>query len=83
MPLRAIVTGASHGVGRGVSQALGETGASVFLTGRDAAALAQAAAETRALGGVADASACDLRDDRATALSSRAPSARSEASTCS
>ena len=31
----AVVTGASRGVGRGVALQLGETGATVYVTGRD------------------------------------------------
>jgi NAD(P)-dependent dehydrogenase (short-subunit alcohol dehydrogenase family) len=60
---RAIVTGASRGVGRGVAEALGETEAHVALTGRDEAALAASAEATRALGGRALALRCDHRDD--------------------
>ncbi len=62
-PIRALVTGASHGVGRGVAQALGEIGARVVLSGRDEEALAAGAEELRALGGTAFAVRCDLRDD--------------------
>ena len=32
--MRAVVTGASRGVGRGVAEGLGEAGATVYLTGR-------------------------------------------------
>jgi NAD(P)-dependent dehydrogenase (short-subunit alcohol dehydrogenase family) len=60
--LRAIVTGASRGVGRGVAEALGEVGAHVALTGRDEAALAETAASVAALGGRALALRCDHRD---------------------
>ncbi|HEY8121869.1 MAG TPA: SDR family NAD(P)-dependent oxidoreductase [Myxococcota bacterium] len=62
-PLRAIVTGASRGVGRGVAEALGEIGAHVAIAGRDAAALAQTAASVTSLGGRPLALRCDLRDD--------------------
>ena len=60
--LRAIVTGASRGVGRGVAEALGESGARVAITGRDEAALAQTAASVTTLGGSALALRCDHRD---------------------
>jgi short-subunit dehydrogenase len=43
-PVRALVTGASHGVSRGVAEALGEIDATVYLTGRDERALEDAAA---------------------------------------
>jgi len=61
-PLRAIVTGASRGVGRGVAEALGEVGAHVVLTGRDEAALTETTAAVTALGGIALALRCDHRD---------------------
>jgi dehydrogenase/reductase SDR family protein 1 len=60
--LRAIVTGASRGVGRGVAEALGEIGAHVALTARDAVALAETASSVTALGGRALALRCDHRD---------------------
>jgi dehydrogenase/reductase SDR family protein 1 len=65
-PLRAIVTGASRGVGRGVAEALGEVGALVALTGRDEAALVESAASVTALGGRALALRCDHRDSAQT-----------------
>jgi dehydrogenase/reductase SDR family protein 1 len=64
--LRALVTGASRGVGRGVAEALGEAGADVVLTGRDERRLSGAAKDLEALGGRAVAITCDLRDDAAT-----------------
>jgi NAD(P)-dependent dehydrogenase (short-subunit alcohol dehydrogenase family) len=64
--LRAIVTGASRGVGRGVAEALGEIGAAVAITGRDEAALAGTAARVTTLGGRALALRCDHRDDAQT-----------------
>jgi len=64
--LRALVTGASRGVGRGVAEALGETRAHVVVTGRDAERLDETARAVEALGGRALALACDLRDDAAT-----------------
>lgn len=62
-PLRAIVTGASRGVGRGVAEALGEVGAALALAGRDQSALAETAASVTALGGHALPLRCDHRDD--------------------
>ncbi len=64
--IRAIVTGASHGVGRGVAEALGEIGATVYLSGRDEGALASAASAVTALGGRAVAVRCDHREDAQT-----------------
>ncbi len=63
---RAIVTGASRGVGRGIAEALGEIGAAVVLSGRDEAALAEAAASVTILGGRGIAVRCDHRDDAQT-----------------
>jgi dehydrogenase/reductase SDR family member 1 len=65
-PLRALVSGASRGVGRGVAEALGEIGAHVALTGRDEAALAEAAASVTALGGRALALRFDHREETQT-----------------
>ncbi len=65
-PVRALVTGASRGVGRGVAEALGEIGATVYLTGRDERALEDAAANVCALGGVGLAQRCDHADDAQT-----------------
>ncbi len=64
--LRAVVTGGSRGVGRGVAEALGEAGAAVYVTGRDAGALAETVSRVNALGGVGVPVRCDHRDDAAT-----------------
>lgn len=64
--LRAIVTGASRGVGRGIAEALGAIGAAVVLSGRDESALAEAAASVTSLGGRGIAVRCDHRDDAQT-----------------
>ena len=48
-----IVTGASRGIGRAISVALGAEGATVVLTGRAADALAETAAQVAAAGGKA------------------------------
>jgi dehydrogenase/reductase SDR family protein 1 len=59
----AVVTGASKGVGKGVALGLGEAGATVYLTGRDEARLARAAAEVDALGGKGTPVRCEHADD--------------------
>jgi NAD(P)-dependent dehydrogenase (short-subunit alcohol dehydrogenase family) len=64
--VRAIVTGASRGVGRGIAEALGEIGAAVVVSGRDEAALAVTAAAVTTLGGRGIPLRCDLRDDART-----------------
>lgn len=61
--MRAVVTGASRGVGRGVAEGLAEAGATIYLTGRDEAALRSVAAEVGALGGVGIPLRCDHTDD--------------------
>jgi NAD(P)-dependent dehydrogenase (short-subunit alcohol dehydrogenase family) len=61
----ALVTGASRGVGRGVALALGDAGATVYVTGRTVEALAETAAEVTACGGEGIAVPCDHRDDDA------------------
>lgn len=48
----ALVTGAASGLGRVIARQMGTTGATVWLTDRDAAGLEAAAAEVRAAGGV-------------------------------
>jgi len=63
----ALVTGASKGLGRGIARALGGHGMRVWLTGRDAAALEDAAAEVNAAGGTGIAAPCDHGDDEAVA----------------
>lgn len=57
---RAVVTGASRGIGRALAQRLGQLGAEVMLVARDSPTLHEAAAET---GG--RATPCDLADPRA------------------
>ena len=42
----AVVTGASRGVGKGIATALGEQGATVYVTGRTTAAAPNAASGT-------------------------------------
>lgn len=58
----ALVTGASKGIGWGLSKALANAGAKVVVTARDGEALEQLAAEIRAEGGDALPLALDVRD---------------------
>jgi gluconate 5-dehydrogenase len=46
----ALVTGSSSGIGLALARGMGQAGAALVLNGRDAAKLAQAAAELRSLG---------------------------------
>ena len=70
----AIVTGASRGIGKGCALALGDAGATVYLTGRTVSAgssplpgtVGETAAEVTARGGKGIAVACDHRDDAQT-----------------
>src|ERR1700719_1361114 len=65
----ALVTGSSRGIGRGVSLTLAQEGCDVMLTGRDEAALREAAAGVEKLGRKAKYQAIDLRkEDAAAAL---------------
>jgi len=54
-----MVTGAGRGMGKGIARALAEQGATLYITGRDEAALAQTVAEIEALGGRGQALLCD------------------------
>ena len=70
-----LVTGASRGIGKGVALALGQAGATVYITGRTIEAgkaavdlpgtIYQTAAEVAELGGECIALQCDHRDDQA------------------
>jgi dehydrogenase/reductase SDR family protein 1 len=60
-----LVTGASRGVGKGIALALGDAGATVYVTGRTVDALNETAAEVSSRGGKGIAVACDHRDDAA------------------
>ena len=59
----AIVTGASRGIGRAISVALGAEGAAVVLSGRAAEALAETAAQVTAAGGQAHPVATELTSE--------------------
>ena len=58
----AIVTGASQGLGKAVAVALGINGAHVVCVARNAEKLASTVGEIEALGGKAEALACDVTD---------------------
>lgn len=60
----AVVTGGSQGIGRGIALALGDAHATVYFTGRNAAALDSAAEGVRDRGGRAYGVVCDHADDR-------------------
>src|SRR6266545_4400694 len=57
---RALITGASRGLGRAMAQALDEAGADLVIVGRDAESLRQAQQELAALGRSVDAVPADL-----------------------
>ncbi len=60
MPGLAVVTGPTRGIGRATAIALARRGLDVVLLGRGADALAEVAAEVRALGVTASAVPCDV-----------------------
>lgn len=55
----ALVTGAGRGVGRGIARGLGESGATVYVTGRTVETIESAAKEVDALGGRGIPVRCD------------------------
>ena len=64
---RALVTGASSGIGLGAASALAEAGAEVTLVARRIAELAEVCDAIRSAGGKAEALALDITDLSATA----------------
>jgi NAD(P)-dependent dehydrogenase (short-subunit alcohol dehydrogenase family) len=69
----AVVTGASRGIGKGIALELGAAGATVYVTGRSAAAgrlpgsVTDTADEVNRLGGKGTGVVCDHADDEAVA----------------
>jgi NAD(P)-dependent dehydrogenase (short-subunit alcohol dehydrogenase family) len=61
----AVVTGASSGIGRAISEAFAEAGADLVLVGRDQERLAEAAATVRSRGGKVEPVAVELTGDEA------------------
>jgi dehydrogenase/reductase SDR family protein 1 len=60
----ALVTGASRGIGRGVALQLGEAGATVYVTGRNAKDLERTCQEIRERGGKPHAVVVDHAKER-------------------
>ncbi len=63
----AVVTGAARGIGEAIALRLARMGATVVLTARDQARLAQVKAAIEQLAGKAIVLPCDLTDERAVA----------------
>lgn len=63
MSIKAIVTGATRGLGRGIARGLASKGATVCVTGRNTDELASVSEEIAAAGGKALAIVCDHTDD--------------------
>jgi len=61
---RALVTGASRGIGRAIAEALAGSGAAVAITARSVDGLAETKAAIEAKGGRAECLALDVRDVR-------------------
>jgi NAD(P)-dependent dehydrogenase (short-subunit alcohol dehydrogenase family) len=59
---KALVTGASRGIGRAIAEALASAGADVAITARDAASLDETAGRISSLGKKAPAFSLDVRD---------------------
>lgn len=63
MNMITMVTGATRGLGRGIARGLASRGATICVTGRNAAELAAVSEEIRAAGGAALPISCDHSDD--------------------
>jgi 3-oxoacyl-[acyl-carrier protein] reductase len=63
----ALITGSNRGIGRAIAEMLAAEGCAIMLTGRDAAALDEAARAIAAKGGSAKLHAAELRDTDAPA----------------
>jgi 3-oxoacyl-[acyl-carrier protein] reductase len=61
----AVVTGAARGIGEAIALKLARMGATVVLTARDRARLAQVKADIEQRGGKASVLTCDLTDEKA------------------
>jgi 3-oxoacyl-[acyl-carrier protein] reductase len=61
----ALITGATHGIGRGVAEYFAAAGARIVFSGRDAAAGAELEGKLRAAGAAATFARADLLDDGA------------------
>ncbi len=72
----AVITGASRGLGRAMAVALASQGASIALVARDEAALAEVAAEIRALGATAETFVADVTSEDSVAALEQAVIAR-------
>ena len=59
---RAIITGASRGIGRAIAETLAAEGASVAICARDGDAVAEAVAAIKDAGGQATGGACNVKD---------------------
>jgi 3-oxoacyl-[acyl-carrier protein] reductase len=64
--MKVIVTGASKGIGRGISTVLGRHGHAVGVLARSEHLLAELQSEIRGSGGICHIAACDLRDPEVT-----------------
>src|SRR5215469_1254942 len=58
----ALITGATHGIGRGIAEYFAAAGARIVFSGRDAAAGAELAGKLRAGGAAASFAPADLLD---------------------
>ncbi len=58
----AVVTGASSGIGRAISEHLGEAGAHVFLSGRTASSMEESKKTIEEAGSKASVFTADVRD---------------------